>query len=115
MRLVDSIEKHIDKAEYTYLIMVFVLQLLYFVVFFGIITIDQNYIRFLNIFMQSFIILFLLYRFHPYRETFIIKRVDLTIVFGSALLLGTNLISVELKNLHFTPENNVKNILYNIK
>jgi hypothetical protein len=37
-------------------------------------------------------------RFHPYKSTFSITSSDKTIVFGSAMLLATNLITVEFSN-----------------
>ena len=96
---IDIIDKHIDIARYPYLVLVFLVHFCYFVAFFGILTIEETYMRYLNVITQTFIVVFLLYRFHPFRTQFVIKPVDLTVVFGSALLLGTNLVSVELSKL----------------
>jgi hypothetical protein len=66
--------------------------MMYFIAFFGIRIVDDTYIHSLNILTQTFVVIFLLYRFHPFRTEFILKPVDRTIVFGSAILLGTNLL-----------------------
>ena len=89
-------EKHIDKAIYLYYGILSVLHFLYIVAFLGIATVDRSYTHSLNVAVQSFIVAFLLYRFNPFRSNIKLTESDKTIAFGSAILLGTNVISIEL-------------------
>ena len=93
------IDQHIDKIRLPYLMMMFIPHLVYFIAFFGIRIIEDSYIHLLNIFTQTFIVSFLLFRFHPFRKEFVIKPVDLNIILGSAILLATNLVFVEYAKL----------------
>ena len=67
-----------------------IIHLCYIIVFFGIIAIDTNYMNYLNVFIEVFVCLFLIARFHPFRHHKLHKY-DSTIIFGSAILLLTNL------------------------
>jgi len=82
-------------AKNIFVVTMTTIHILYFIVFFGIFTIHEEYIYYLNIFIQSFVVFFLIIRFHPYRKKYYITQSDITIVFGSAALLGTNLFTVE--------------------
>jgi len=90
-----KVHQNLDKFQYPYLFMVGIVHFLYFIAFLGIVSIDQGYLHGLSIAIQTFVVLFLLYRFHPFGNRYILKPVDKTIIFGSALLLGTNLLTVE--------------------
>lgn len=89
------IDQHIDTIRLPYLILISIPYIVYFVAFFGIRTLDNTYIHSLNVITQTFIVIFLLYRFHPFRKEFTLKPVDVNIILGSALLLATNLVLVE--------------------
>ena len=111
---------NIDSAKYIYIGTMALIHILYFITFIGIFTVNEVYINYLNVFIQMFIVLFLAIRFHPFRTRRIITTTDTTIVFGSAILLGTNLLSVEFAKwipTHYTEtaqlyvKNNIKNIL----
>jgi hypothetical protein len=94
--MLEFIEKKIDHLRYPYLVVVVLTHVLYFVAVFGIIQIKQEYIHWLSVAIQTFIALFLLVRFHPFRKRLAeIREVDNTVVFGSAMLLATNLLTVE--------------------
>lgn len=90
-----KVHQNLDKFQYPYLFLVGIVHFLYFIAFLGIVSIDQTYLHSLSIAIQTFVVLFLLYRFHPFGNRYILKPVDKTIIFGSALLLGTNLLTVE--------------------
>ena len=92
---IESVDRGLDKVQYPYLFVVGIVHFLYFMFFLGVIRVDQTYLHTLSVILQSFIVIFLLYRFHPFGNRYILKPVDKTIIFGSALLLGTNLFSVE--------------------
>ena len=64
--------------------------LLYFVAFFGLYTYNQKYLYYLQLFMQAFVCIFLIVRFHPFRRHSL-KPFDANIIFGSAVVLLTNL------------------------
>lgn len=86
---------HIDNAKYFYIGTMALIHILYFTAFVGVFVVDQIYVNYLNVFIQTFIVLFLAIRFHPFENRRIITSADTTIVFGSAILLGTNLLTVE--------------------
>jgi hypothetical protein len=92
MRFVD---KHVKHAKTIYITTVALIHMLYFITFLGIITVDVKYIHMLNVFIQTFVVLFLSIRFNPFRKDYAFTSADKTIVFGSAVLLGTNLLTVE--------------------
>ena len=101
MIFIDNISNKIDQiiepiAPY-YVYLIFGIHLLYVMAFFGIISSNSKYLRELNIFVQTFICVFLLLRFHPFRKhTF--HQSDATIIFGSAIFLLFNLGFVEYFN-----------------
>lgn len=66
------------------------LHILYIFVFFGILYINPIYIKVLNTFIQLFIGVFLIWRFHPFRSHEL-KQYDSKIIFGSGVFLLTNL------------------------
>lgn len=86
---------NIDNAKYVYIGTMTLIHVLYFATFIGFFTINQIYVNYLNVFIQTFIVLFLAIRFHPFGNRHIITTADTTIVFGSAILLGTNLLTIE--------------------
>ena len=89
------IDKYLEQGTWVYLFLLGIIHLSYFIAFFGIFVVNPEYIHALNVFVQIFVVVFLLLRFHPFRNHYAVKRGDQTIIFGSAFLLGTNLISVE--------------------
>jgi len=89
------IDKYLEEGTWVYLFLLGIIHLSYFIAFFGIFVVNPEYIHVLNIFVQIFVVVFLLLRFHPFRNHYVVKKGDQTIIFGSAFLLGTNLISVE--------------------
>lgn len=89
---------YVQHAKHIFIITITIIHVLYFITFLGIFAIDDEYVHYLNVFIQAFVILFLIMRFHPYKSTFSITSSDKTIVFGSAMLLATNLITVEFSS-----------------
>jgi|LauGreDrversion4_2_1035121.scaffolds.fasta_scaffold01179_2 hypothetical protein len=74
--------------------LVILAHVLYFITYIGVFYVDITYIHVLNVITQTFICLFLLIRFFPYRQHQL-NKYDVSIVFGSALLLASNLIATE--------------------
>jgi hypothetical protein len=72
------------------------IHVIYLAVFFGVFVKIPEQIQTLNIMVQIFICFMLMYRFNPFQKTQQINKFDLTIIFGSAFILFTNVILVEL-------------------
>lgn len=75
------------------------INIVYIFVFLGIFSTTPTLIKYLNIGIQAFLCFFLMIRFHPFRdirEKFIAKQSDIIFIFGSAFILFTNLVLVEL-------------------
>jgi len=68
----------------------------YLAVFLGIFATIPTLIQYLNVAIQFFLCFFLMIRFHPFREKYQLQPIDTTFIFGSAFLLFTNLVLVEL-------------------
>ena len=68
--------------------------LVYLSIFFGVYKFDPKYLRHLSTAMHLFICLFLIWRFHPFREH-VLRPNDGQIIFGSAILILTNVITTE--------------------
>lgn len=92
---------------YPYIIIL--VHVLYFSIFIGIMTINSVYIKSLNVFVQLLVCIFLLIRFHPFREHEL-KKYDSRIIFSCAIFLITNLLFVEGINQYIT-KYNISNII----
>lgn len=84
-----------------YIVCFTIIHLFYFAVFFKIISSTPEVITYLNIFIQIFISLFLILKFHPFRNH-TLKPFDASIIFGSGIFLLTNLGFTELLRGYFT-------------
>jgi hypothetical protein len=87
MSLESTIE-HIKKPFY--LSMVILLYIAYIVTFFGIFYINPQYVVYLSYAIRVFVCLFLIYKFHPFRQHRL-EKFDGTIIFASAFLLLSNM------------------------
>jgi hypothetical protein len=81
--------------EYVYLGTIFVIHLLYVLVFFGVFYINPVYIADLSSTVQILVSVFLIWKFHPYREWMSLKEPKLThfdrvIIYSSATFLLIN-------------------------
>lgn len=79
-----------------YVVSLILIYIGYIAVFLGIFKTVPTLVKYLNIGIQGFLCLFLMIRFHPFRDKFIIKPIDNMFIFGSAYILFTNLVLVEL-------------------
>ena len=82
-------------AIYVYMTSLFMIHIAYLAVFLGIFATIPSFIKYLNIGIQILLCSFLMVRFHPFRENYKLKPVDTMFIFGSAILLFTNLVLVE--------------------
>jgi len=85
---VDTILDNIKKP--VYFITVGSLYLLYIVAFVGVFYVKPEYIQLMSNISHTFICLFLIIRFHPFRKH-VLHDFDDKIIFGSALILLLNL------------------------
>jgi len=82
-KLLDNIKKPV------YLTIIGFIYLSYFLIFFGIFYMNKKYIDIFSNVLLTFVCLFLILRFHPFRKHEL-REFDATIIFGSAVLLLTN-------------------------
>lgn len=68
----------------------------YGMVFLGILSTVPKYVYLWNIAVQVGLCCFLMYRYHPFRTSYDFEPIDAKLVFGSALLLLVNVISLPL-------------------
>ena len=73
-----------------YLTTFFLIYLIYGLVFAHIIPSTPKLVYYLTEFIQLFVCLVLLIKFHPFREKYELKDFDGEIIFGSALIILTN-------------------------
>jgi len=69
----------------------------YIAVFFGIVAIDQTYIRNFSTLIQLGVCLFLIYRFFPYRQSIIkLTPLDISTIFFCSTFLLLNVVVTEV-------------------
>lgn len=86
--MIETLFERIKKP--IYLLIIGAIYLSYFLVVFGIYAVNPIYIEHLSVFIQVFICLFLIIRFHPFRSHEL-RDFDDKLIFGSGLLLISNL------------------------
>jgi hypothetical protein len=79
-----------------YIVSLLFIHIGYLAVFFGIFATIPTFIKYLNFGIQFILCFFLMIRFHPFREKYHLKKIDIMFIFGSAVLLFTNLVLVEM-------------------
>jgi hypothetical protein len=105
----DSIDNIVNQAGKYYRILPRILSILYVLVFVGVIYINPEYLHIFKTTMQVFVCLFLIYRFHPYRNH-VLGKYDAQIIFSSAIFLLVNVTAVDIANKFIKPLDNVLNI-----
>jgi hypothetical protein len=86
---VDHFLEKIKKP--VYLLTVGSLYLLYFATLIGLFYVKPEYIQIVSNISHTFICLFLIIRFNPFRKHIVLHEFDDKIIFGSALILLFNL------------------------
>jgi len=90
-KLYDQFEQALEYIKKPFYIgSLVVVHLLYIFIFFGIIHYSGDLVQNINIGIQVFICLFLIFRFHPFRKPEL-RDFDANIIFGSAIFLLVNL------------------------
>ncbi len=90
MTIMNSIDDVLEMIAPYYINLIGGMHLLYAFAFVGIISDNSILIRFINIFIQMFIGIFLMLRYNPFRTQRFYKN-DANIIFGSAAFLLFNL------------------------
>ena len=89
--MIDKLDNFIEIIKKPlYLFLIILIHILYITAYFGILNYNIKYIDYLNIGIQTFICIFLIIRFHPFRKNHL-KEFDANIIFGSDVYLLINL------------------------
>jgi hypothetical protein len=90
-RYLSRVDKVLDKtAAPVYIVSIAAIYFIYITTFLGLSLISTKYIRYLDIFVQALIGIFLILRFLPFRNHELRKN-DAILIFGSGVFLLTNL------------------------
>lgn len=79
------------------------LHLAYLGIFFGIVILDESYLRGLSTLVQFGVCLFLIYRFFPLRQVDVLTKFDRTVIFYCATFLLLNVVLIEVYKSFVTP------------
>jgi hypothetical protein len=88
-----------------------ILYICYFLIFFGLYAVQPKFIQSVSIIFHLFVCLFLLWRFHPFREEYKLHPYDGNIIFAGAMLLFTNTVMVEGSSYITNPTTYFKKLL----
>jgi hypothetical protein len=88
-----------DFNSYVFNISIIFIHISYLAVFFGIVYVDERYIRYFSTFIQLFVCLFLIIRFFPLNKTQETTKLDVSIIFYCATFLLMNVVSIEIYNI----------------
>jgi hypothetical protein len=86
-----SFEIIIEKIKKPMIVIITITNILFVLLSIQLININPVFIKYLQAFIQSFIAFFLIYRFHPFKKDYSFNKNDNYFIFGSALVLLTNL------------------------
>lgn len=73
----------------------------YLAAFFGISYINQIYVRYFSTFIQFAVVIFLMIRFSPFKKTYEITKLDVSIIFYCATFLLLNVVVTEIYESFF--------------
>lgn len=102
MFFMEKLDYIINQAGKYYRILPIILTTLYGLLLVGVIYINPEYLQNFRTIMQLFVCLFLIYRFHPYKEH-VLKQYDAQIIFSSAIFLLVNITAVDIANKIIKP------------
>lgn len=108
MQLINYIDNFLDGLVPYYIYGIIFFHVAYVMIFIGLFQLNKEYLSILDISIQSFICIFLIVRFNPFRKH-ILRPSDAKIIFGSATFLLLNLSFIKLFNKHLM--NNVESIV----
>lgn len=83
-------------SEYLYVTSIFIINIFYIALFFGIVISIPDYVQTLQLIVQIFLCIILLIRFHPFQDNYKITRYDARLIFGAVIIIFTNVVFQEL-------------------
>ena len=86
-----SLELILEKMKKPMLILITITNILFVLFSIQLIHINPVLIKYLQVSVQTFIAFFLIYRFHPFKKEYSFHVNDNYFIFGSAILILTNL------------------------
>lgn len=86
-----SFEIIIEKIKKPIIAIITVANILFVLFSIQLIHINPVFIKYTQAFIQTFIAFFLIYRFHPFKKDYTVNKDDNYFIFGSAIVLLTNL------------------------
>jgi len=108
MQLIKYIDNFLDGLIPYFIYGIVLFHIGYVLLFIGLFQFNREYLSILDISIQTFICIFLIIRFNPFRKH-ILRPSDAQIIFGSATFLLLNLGFVKLFNKQLL--NNVESII----
>jgi hypothetical protein len=108
MQLIKYIDNFLDGLVPYYIYGIIFFHVAYVLLFIGLFQFNREFLSILDISIQTFICIFLIIRFNPFRKH-ILRPSDAQIIFGSATFLLLNLGFVKLFNKQLM--NNVESII----
>jgi hypothetical protein len=84
-----------------YIFGILLIHTVYVLLFIGIITAVPTFIETLNTGLQTVLCLVLMYRFNPFRTHYKLHDTDARFIFGSAMLLFTNVVLIKLASTDY--------------
>ena len=97
MQLIKYIDNFLDGLVPYYIYGIVLFHIAYVMLFIGLFQFNKEYLNILDISIQTFICIFLIIRFNPFRKH-ILRSSDGQIIFGSATFLLLNLGFVKFFN-----------------
>lgn len=76
-----------------YFYSVVIIYFIYFLTLIGLIRYIPEYVGYWHNIVQIFLCLFLMYRYNPFRESYVFNNDDSKMIFGACLILLINLLS----------------------
>lgn len=110
-KILDNITDIIGKY---YGVLPTILLIAYGLIFMGVIYINSEYLYMFKTMMQVIVCIFLIYRFHPYRNH-VLQKYDAQIIFSSAMFLLVNISAVAVANEILTPIDDSMTILSDLQ
>ncbi len=101
---IDNIEKVLDISSKYFQTVSISFYILYFGILSGVFYFNVTYLNAFKLLIHGFICLFLLIRFHPFREHSVTKH-DARIIFASAVILMLNTGIIEYINTKIVENN----------
>jgi len=98
-RIQEKVDDILHHLGHYYFHMLVLMHVIYILVFIGIISFNSLFLKTFNILIQTFVCVFLLFRFHPYRHHKL-REYDANIISSSAGFLLCNMILVEFFSVY---------------